>query len=631
MANCELSISLIQQHWGPGWGIITMSQKSLFIILSIAIVCLSCLASTFYRGMGHDEGLGSFRKGGQRIVEGEPLYDQEAGIGDAKDPARLVYIAFIALGYKLVGFNLTALHLFPYLFQIINPWLFFVVAYMFTRNIWWGAAGSLMFIVHPFNLIFLNQQHTHPFFVFLLLVISLVFHYAVENPKFLALVGCLASLLILTRLEDGGLFVIIIYAVYLLYRLNSGVPWKWLFVSVGILFFTHVICAYIFDFSLLYPMDYVAELTQRQTAYGARYSFLEATKRVLRYYLNWYVGGKLLAPFLLLFFLMGMIVQFKRGQFYPLAIFLPYFLFLIFLYNGRFEIINLPVTTFTVPGFLLLILSGMQAVCAWVHTRLRRPLLRPVLNTLLIIIVLGLFSRSAYALAILVEDGQPAATMWQIVKNNPPLPGNPTYQQTSVPLNDEQQFPVRLREELFRTVRGNYRSWFLKTIGEYAYEQDLPEKAMNQADFSYHDDYETKDKWEQDRQDLEGNTPLWNGNYPGQLGAFPYGTSASFVYKFEFPKPVKDVTLSDIHTQWGFGDVVKMWTSPDGQQWILRYDNWNVRYTKDYYYQYFPAEFDGQTTLFIKYFFKAGDQNRPADDNCGASLQYFVLAVNYES
>ena len=88
--------------------------------------------------------------------------------------------------------------------------------------------------------------------------------------------------------------------------------------------------------------------------------------------------------------------------------------------------------------------------------------------------------------------------------------------------------------------------------------------------------------------------------------------------------------MSDIHTQWGLGDVTKMWTSTDGEHWTLRYNDWNVHYTKDYYYQFFADEFKDCKTLFIKYYFYAGDQTRTGNDNRGASLEEFAFAVTYK-
>jgi hypothetical protein len=318
--------------------------------------------------------------------------------------------------------------------------------------------------------------------------------------------------------------------------------------------------------------------------------------------------------------------------------------FLLFIYNGRYEIVFLPVATFSVPVFLLIVVSGIQTVsryAAGLIGRLkggktaegwpRTPRRQIVVGVVILLGILGAFGRAIYSMAIIVEDAQPASTMWHIVKNNPPLPGNPAYQTPYIQLTPEERMEVRLREELYKTVRGDYRSWYLHRIGQQAFELNLPETSGQQADFVYYDEFDSPEQWEADRMLLEGESALWSEEYPGRIGAFPVGKSGTFVYKFDFPQPIDAVTISDIHTQWGFGDVVKMWTSTDGEQWILRHHNWNVRYTEDPYYWFFEHEFDGQTSLFIKYEFQAGDTTRTGNDNRGASLDEFMLAVTYKN
>jgi hypothetical protein len=55
-----------------------------------------------------------------------------------------------------------------------------------------------------------------------------------------------------------------------------------------------------------------------------------------------------------------------------------------------------------------------------------------------------------------------------------------------------------------------------------------------------------------------------------------------------------------------------------------------VRNTGDHYYQFFDDEFEGDRSLFIKYYFYAGDKRRTGDDNRGASLREFSVAVQYK-
>ena len=239
--------------------------------------------------------------------------------------------------------------------------------------------------------------------------------------------------------------------------------------------------------------------------------------------------------------------------------------------------------------------------------------------------------RSTIRLGKVADDVIPSSTMWHIVRANPPMPGNSDYKEPFVLLHDGSQLPVKLREEVVKAVRGVYRPWNLNYIGKYSYQHGLPEDARAQADFSYFDEYDSEKKWKQDLYYLEGNSVLWNEKRPGRIGAFPLNTHGTVIYKFEFASPVKSVTLSDKHTQWGPGDVTSMWTSVDGEHWVLRYSTPNARFTKDYYYEYFEQEFENSRTFFVKYYFYAGDASREVDDNRGASLEEFSLAVVYKN
>ena len=614
------------------------SPSKLFLPMLVIILVLSCVASSSYRGIAHDEGLNNFDERAQRLLAHQPIYDEETGLYTT--PARLIYVVLIAISYKLVGINLFALHLFPYIIQIINPCLFFLVVYRFYHHVGWSFVGAIFFIFHPFNLIYLNQQHNHPVFMFFLLLMFLAVKSAVnKHPKFLIAVGGLATLLIVTRFTSGVIFVTAAYGVYIVERWKTGLSVKWLFGSFFTAILLYVACALYFDFPILFYRYYIPAILHRQADKGANFTFYELTRQGARIFLNWFFCGKFMAPFLLLSAGIGAVKEISRKNFFSIAFFLPHFLFLTLIYNGRREIISLPVATFSVPGFLLLVLSGLHVLYSYsptVFSRLangtwHRMQIRQVLGMSVVVVMLAFFGRSAYSLAIAVEDAQPASTMWRIIEANPPLPGNPAYHEEFIQLGGGQQFPVLLREQIYKAVLGDYRSWYVYRIGKAAFEEGLPEKIKIQADFVYHDDYQSRDRWETDRYHLEGTSPLWNEKYSGRIGAFPLGAHGTFVYKFEFPKQVDSVMICDKHTQWGLGDVAKMWTSSDGEHWTLRYNNWNVHYTQDRYYRFFEDEFDGEQTLYVKYFFKAGDKTRTGNDNRGASLEGFSIAVNYKS
>ena len=614
------------------------SQKHI-ILLVIAIVLLSFLASSSYRGIANDEGLGGTDEAARRILSGQPLYD---GTGATiKMPARFLYSFSIAAGYKLLGFNLLVLHLIPYLIQLLNPCLFFWISYRFSKNAWWAAISAIFFIFHPFALVFLNQQYSSSLFMCWLLLLILTLDLAHKNPRWLLLSGLVSSLLLLTRLEEGGMFVLIFYGTYLLARRKNGLPFRWLALSVGTILIPYVIAAKLFGFPILYPLKYLPYLTERQSAYGEGWTFVSLSKRAFRSLTYWYLGGKYVMPFMFLLVGMGTFQHVKTRNFYPLALFWPHFLFMLFVYNARNDIMNLGIP-YSVPGFILLLLSGVQSLsllCAKGGQKISqhtlgflKKLWRPaVFQVAILLLVAGSLLRSAHSLMIVANDVIPASTMWRIVKNNPPMPGNPSFKETFIQLNREEQMPVLLREELYRAVRGDFRSWFVQQVAKYAFKHDFPEYARANADFVYTDNYDSKEQWEKDRVHFEGNSPLWLDAHAGRIGAFPRKKSGTFIYKFQFPKPIDYLTLSDIHSQWGFGDRTKMWTSFDGETWTLRYDHWNIRGMKDPYYWFFENEFDGVTTLFVKYYFYAGDKTRAADDNRGACLEEFSLAAKYKN
>lgn len=593
---------------------------------------LSFLVSSSYRGIAHDEGISNSDTGARRILTHQSVFNPHSS-GSMKGPGRLIYIVCIAVGYKLLGFNLLALHIFPYLIQIMNPLLFFVVVYLFYKNIWWGFGGALLFIFHPFNLVYLNQQHNHPIFMFFLLIMLTLVKCSVKNPRLFIGLGILSSLLLLTRFAEGVIFVTLIYAVYILEQWKTGIPLKWLGISLVSLLATYSVFAFVFDFPLLYPFYYIPHLFERQELHSEGLPFSELTKLAFRALVNWYFCGKVVLPFLLLLTGIGAIVQIKNRCFYPIALFLPHFLFISLVFSARGDVGHLEPMTLSVPGFILLLLGGTQFLQNRLFSHVGSDqvfsFFQKSFATIVVLGILASFGRSAYSLAVIAEDSHTASNMWRIVKYNPAMPGNPLYQETSVQLSQEHHFSVPLREYLFKTVLGNYRSWFLHEIGKYAFDHNLPEQARARADFSYVDDYQTNDKWKADIDYLEGTSPLWTDEHPGRVGAFPFGKEGTFMYKFDFPKTIVQVTISDIHTQWGIGDIVKMWTSTDGEHWALRHHNWNVHSTQDWYYQVFEDEFDGYQTVFIKYYFKAGDKSRAGNDNRGASLEQFSLAVTY--
>ena len=617
-----------------------LQVKSGNALVLIVLFLFSIAANSWYRGIAHDEGLGGYCNGAAKILNGEPLVAPGNELKDSRYPARLLYMIFIAIAVKLVGWNLVALHLFPYLIQLFNPLLFFIAARRFFNDTKWAFAGALLFLVHPFNVVFLNQQYSSPFFDFLLLILVILFQSAIAHPKHLIWFGICLSFLLLTRLEDGIIFASWLYLAYFLHCWKR-LHWKWLAASVGTLLLTHALVAWYFQFPISYPIHAIRRILRFQANYGAGMSYIDLTKAAIRNFTTWYFGGRFFAPFIVALLFIGIVKQLKTHIYYPICLFLPHFLFLAFVYNGRRDIGMLTQPQTVIP-FILIVLTGIRMVNEFYVTFIKKyprfsrscqatqySVCANLFSIVAIVVLLGVFSVKAYQLGYLIQDMIPASTIWQIVKTNPPLPGNPSYQEPAVKLTEEIILPIRLREEIYRSVSGKYRAEHFQEISQYVAENHLFERALAQADFSYVETYDSKERWEADRRNVTGDSPLWNDEYPGKLGAFPLHASGSFEYHFTFPRPIEYVIIQDTHSQWGPKDRMQLWTSSNGKEWIARYDDSRARYKHERYYQFFDNEFDGQTTLFIKYEFYSGDVERKGNDNRGANLDEFGLLVKY--
>ncbi|MCP4400618.1 MAG: glycosyltransferase family 39 protein [bacterium] len=596
-------------------------KKSAYLLLAI-ILCVSFFASSSYRAITHDEGL-VFAERAVRLLNNQSIFDENSP-NQTKNPARILYTAFIAASYKLLGINLTAAHLFPYLLQILNPGLFFLLASHFYST-WVGAIGALFFTFLPFNFVCLNTQHNHAVFMFLLLMLIGIMEFSLKQPKWCAAAGIIAALLILTRFTDGVIFVFLIYAHYLMTQRKTGFLGRVFLGNVLSLVVTYSAFALWFDFPILYSIYYIPHLFERQAEYTSLFSWEAATKSAVRSIVNWYLFGKFLAPCLAGLVGIGLFFQIQRRHFLPLLLWAPHLLFMMLIFGARYDLANLEPLSFSTIGFLLLSLEGGQRVFAYCRQRASGLWQHVIIWGILIFVTAGL-ARSTRSLVTLMEDAKPASTMWNITTNSPLLPGNPDYEPAYISLDAVERVPVPLREQLIQSVRGEYRSWYKHRIGAYAFEHGFPEQAGMAADFVYADTFRTNERWEKDASQRQGR--LWNKDMPGHLGAFPHGASGSFVYEFHFSEQIAEMTVSDIHTQWERGDRIKMWTSIDGEQWNLQYDNKDVHYTEDRFYHFFTTEFYGRQTVFIKYDFKAGDKNRDAADNSGASLHQFSLAVS---
>lgn len=116
----------------------------------------------------------------------------------------------------------------------------------------------------------------------------------------------------------------------------------------------------------------------------------------------------------------------------------------------------------------------------------------------------------------------------------------------------------------------------------------------------------------------------------GFLGAAPYNTRKTVTYRFRYPFAIHTVRISDQHTQWGEGDQVTLWASPNGRDWTLCYDRGERSRIVDFAVTS-TKTFAGQREVWLKYELSAGDPNRPPDDNRGASIRAFRVQVAFQN
>lgn len=143
----------------------------------------------------------------------------------------------------------------------------------------------------------------------------------------------------------------------------------------------------------------------------------------------------------------------------------------------------------------------------------------------------------------------------------------------------------------------------------------------------HEDRFTDTSRWQKERFSHEGPCPLVTPNPPGHIGAFPDGASGSFTYKFGLPEEFTHFRITDLHYVWGRQNQVQMWISPDNQTWALQHDDPPTDVRPYSWSKVFSIKQDlgGSRTLYVKYFFKAGDPTRSPNDNRGACLKSFKL------
>ena len=588
-------------------------QYKIFCLL--VIFTIACAVSFSYRGIFSDDSRDYMHRADVIYFEGRLNTESHEAVSS------FFYPLLIAVSYRLVGHTLLASHLFPFLLAVIIPPLLFIVLDKLLHHIGWACFGAVVYIFYPTNIVWLNQNLTEPVFTFWVVMTLLFFEFASERPAFFIAIGATSSFAVFTRLFDGLIFtsVVGLAVIYQCWRRSS---WKWLAFALLTFLAIQFLVSEIFNFSLLDYQTYFSTVAQEntQSATPTPIEPFRKTMMAAHTYLRWYFAEKW-ALFPLILLICGIWKLFRMHAVQIPLHFIMYATFLLFVYGRRSrEILIMRHASATIPALTILLIVGGKYIYERISASKFSQTYR-IAPFCFLVILLGFFGitniQGSLRFIDVMSDVIPATSFGQILRTNPAYP---PYAQGNI---------VPLRENIIKEVLGDYRPSYRTKLAQKDWENDVPRKEREQADFGYHETFDDGNRWKSEAFEITGTSALWTEEHPGHLGAFPYQAGGTVVYKFSFPRKIKQVVISDIHTEWSPGDVLQMWTSVDGQQWTLRHD-YKLHYQKNYYHDTIDENVAGAQTLYVKYYFFAGDAARNASDNRGASLEEFSLAVRFE-
>lgn len=582
---------------------------------AVILLAAALTVTSSYRGMFHGDSVDYFYRA-------DTIFYEHRVHPGVQSISSVLHPLLIALSYPLVGHTLLASHLFQWVLAALTPLGIFGLLKRLLGHTLWAFLGAVLFLCYPANFIWLNQNSTESVFVFWVVAALLCAEYAKTRPALLVGVGVALSCSILARFFDG---LILSGAVGLAlgYEFRRKFPWKWFGIGLAAFVGIQVITAMLLNYSLIeLARNYfiVIEAHDQQVTQSTARPGMTTTLMAIAIYLRWYFGGKF-APLVVGIFLLGIASTSRRNHLTSIVYFVGYSSFLLLVLGGReIDVYLLRLAVKVIPALCILLTCGSKTLYDWLRRVLpRKTAWIALLGMTMYWLLLGLWAvRMNQRFLPIIEDISPSASLWQIVRHNPEYP---------IFYEGEGE---DIREELFKDVLGRYRPSYRSKRAQIAWDAHEPQQARERADFAYYDTFTDGERWKAEAFAVSGNSALWSAAHPEHLGAFPYGAEGTVIYKFSFPRKVHQIVLSDIHTQWTPGDVVRLWTSPDGNNWTLRYDDHQLRYQKTYYHETLTADLAGSPTCYLKYYFRAGDASRKPDDNRGASLEELSVAVTFE-
>ena len=589
------------------------------LVCSLSLIFLTAfLSSSSYRGIYADD-LPRYIQWADAIYFQEGLQGSEGMSNPEKSIASIFLSASIAFAYHIVGHTLLALHLFPFLFALATPLLFFWLLRRIVQHDLWALFGTLTYIVYPTNPVWLNQTFAEPIFICWFVLTMLLVEYAKEHPHLLIFTGITTAFMVTARVFDGLMFTAFtLFAI--LYEYRKKFPLMPFVVAIAVFLSIMLLCPLFFGFSFARYYEYFQFMLTKDAVavnYAGEMSPTALTIIAVKSLIRWDLGN-LFALGVCLFLGVGAVATIKKNVVLPLISVACYSVFLLFILGGRgMEPLLTRLASKMLPGMVVLLIIGGKTLVDWIaRTSLpRKALLSHVISVLFFLGIAAMSFERNQAFFGLMADIIPASPLWKIIETNPPLPIG------------RQFYNIEFRESIYKAVLGNYRPSYRSILAEKAWDANEPKLARQAADFSYYTAFRDE-QWKTEALRTEGTSPLWTPLHPERIGAFPAGADGTVIYEFLFPHPVRTVTISDVHSQWEPGDIVRLWISENGKDWTLQYDD-DVRYKKTYYHNTFEYSPNGISKLYVKYYFYAGDRARANDDNRGASLEQFSLAATF--
>lgn len=590
-------------------------QHTTTIVCCIALTMLAAFASFVYRGIYPDD-LPRYSRWAEAVFSHKGL-----GSDDPDSIASILFHALIALAYKLLGKDLLAAHFFPYVFATITPMVMFLLLRQILKHSLWACLGSIAYMLFPTNFIWTNQPLTEPIFLFWLIVTMWLVELSKTRHAFLVLVGIAAALMSFARLFDGLLYATLA-GLSIIIQHRQRFPVKWMIGAILGFLGTHIVASLLFEYSLLQYYDYYCQMLHYP--YENTSSMMK-TMTAIKIFMRWYFG--LFTPVFLGVIVVGFIDTLRKNIVFPALCLSGYAGFILLLYQGRYvDTFDLRLGVKMIPSLIVLLISGVK----WGYDRLlARKTQRDVLAAYVFLAgMVTIFCITSIqknrAFVAFMSDIIPSSSFSSIIRHRPVY--EQAQREAALFAQDPDFVAKAFREAVIKVVRGAYRLSYRSKIAEKAWKNRLPELDRRDADFSYYDAFTNGEQWKKAAFHIEGTSTLWTAAHPDRIGAFPSRTEGTVIYKFTFPQHAQKITISDVHTQWEPNDVVRMWISYNGHDWVLQYDD-DLRYKKTYYHhelEYIPAN---ASELYVKYYFFAGDASRANDDNRGASLEQFSLAV----